>query len=300
MTQDKNKPHSELPGSKRDRPDPAFKAVTKDFATQLGLETVETEFPQTLRADLILAVPQGLALENTLFSFFRRFNIIEFKGEDDQFDEEGFVRNEVRTGLLYLYNRDANFENMLNLIVSSRLPQRFFDYMEAHQCKFESQQAQPWLWRGRVGLQEVAVVVCRELPLEPRYYQWLLFAPATSRKWREFVKMLAREGNTSMLEVVRNLRPKEYEFMTVDIQELLKEYTPEERKRYIKDWLSAFASELPAMAEEMPEDLSQTIAKIKPELRVAGMNLEERLAGLTPEQRRELLKLLVSEEKKAE
>jgi hypothetical protein len=238
-----------------------------------------------LRADLILRVPEGLALEDTLCSFFRRFNIIEFKGENDQFNEEGFVRNEVRMGLLYLYNQEANFENMLNLIVSSRLPHRFFDYMEARQCKFERDKERSWFWRCRVGLQEVVVVVCRELPLEPRYYQWLLFAPARSRKWKAFVRKLAREGNIELLEMAQQLRPEEYKVMYLEIKELLKEYTPEERIRYRKAWLRGFALELPDIAEEIPEELSETLAKLSPEQRLAGMSREERLAGMSREER---------------
>ncbi|MEI6044068.1 MAG: hypothetical protein WCS37_06720 [Chloroflexota bacterium] len=74
-----------------------------------------------------------------------------------------------------MFNEEAHFENRLNLLVSSRFPQRFFDYMEAHQCKFEQDKTQPWFWRCQVGLQEVVVIACRNLPLEQPYYKWLLF-----------------------------------------------------------------------------------------------------------------------------
>ncbi|MEI6045324.1 MAG: hypothetical protein WCS37_13325 [Chloroflexota bacterium] len=299
MKQEKIKPDPTQPNPARLRPDPAFKAVTREFTKELGIETVETEFPQSVRADLILNVPEGLVLKETMFRFFRRFNIIEFKGQNNQLTEEGFVINEVRTNLLYLYNEEARFENMLNLLVSSRFPQRFFDYMEAHQCKFEQDKAQPWLWRCQVGLQEVVVIVCRDLPLEQPYYEWLLFAPSDSQKWRDFVKMLAREGNTRLLDMAREMRPKEYEFMLIELKELLEEYTPDERKDYLKAWFSAVTCELIDYAKEAPEEWSQTLAKFTAEQRLAGITPEQRLAGITPEERQQLLELLAKDDKKA-
>jgi hypothetical protein len=106
--------------------------------------------------------------------------------------------------------------------------------------------------------------------------------------------------------------------MTLEIKELLKEYTPEERKRYMKAWLRGFATELPDIAEEIPEELSETLAKLKPEQRLAGITPEERLAGITPEERlagitpeerlagitpeerQQLLDLLTNKDKKAD
>lgn len=161
--------------TKANRPDPAFKFQTRQIAEQLGLETVEAELPQTLRADLILAVPEGISIEGTLFSFFRPLNVPGFKSQGDKFDEYEFVKNEVRTGLLFLQKAEAGspvgFEDILNLIVCSRFPQGFFDYMREHNCVFRAEEATPWLWRCRVGLQEVAVVVCRDLPIEASYYK---------------------------------------------------------------------------------------------------------------------------------
>ncbi|MEI6043481.1 MAG: hypothetical protein WCS37_03710 [Chloroflexota bacterium] len=305
-SQEENNPEPTPEDKPHDRPDPMFKAVTSEFVKESGIETIETEFPQTLRADMVLKVPEGLMLEETLFSFFRRFNIVEFKGENNQLNIDGFLRNEARMILFYLYNKEATFENMLNLIVSSRFPQSFFDYMEARQCKFEPEKDRPWLWRSRVGLQEVVVIVCRDLPLESRYYQWLLFAPSDSRKWKAFVRMLAREGNLTLLERLRKLRPQEYENMSLEIKELLKEYTPEERKRYMKALAHGVAFEMPDIAREAPEELSEAIAKLSPEEldqtlakltpkqllarvapeeRLAGISPEERLAGVAPEER---------------
>jgi hypothetical protein len=48
---------------------------------------------------------------------------------------------------------------------------------------------QEWRLHYRIGLIDVNIVVCRLLPMQERYYQILLFAPAGSPKWTEFVKI---------------------------------------------------------------------------------------------------------------
>jgi hypothetical protein len=46
--------------------------------------------------------------------------------------------------------------------------------------------------------------------LEERYYIWLLFAPARSPTWRNLIKKLYKERNFKLLDIARELRPKEY------------------------------------------------------------------------------------------
>jgi len=268
--------------SKRDRPDPAFKYLTRQVADAIGLEAIETEFPQTLRADLILAVPENLGLENTLFDFCRSFNVLEFKGQEDQLDEAGFVKNEVRVNLLFLQNPAATFENTLNILVSSRLPRQFFNYMKLRKCRFRKETGRPWQWRCRVGLQEVVVIVCRELPIEPRYYEWLVFSPAGSLKWQNFVRVLAREGNLPLLETVQRLSVREYRLMTPELKKIISEYQPEKRKQYLKEWAKAFGDMLPELEQETPEELTQAFS------------------SLSAEQRQRLLKLLIEQETRLE
>ena len=43
--------------------------------------------------------------------------------------------------------------------------------------------------------------------------------------------MLIENGEWALLEVMRDLRPKEYLLMTIDLKDLLKEFTPEQRNQ---------------------------------------------------------------------
>lgn len=197
MTQEPDKP------LQISRLDPAFKAITRQMAEKLGLQAIETEFAQTLRADLILAVPPEVSLQNTMFDFFRAFNVVEFKSQGDRLDENAYITNEIRTDLFILQKSEATFENTLNVNVTSRYPRELFTFMKKRGGRFKVLAGKPWLRLGRVGLQDVAIVICRDLPLEELYYEWLLFAPSDSQKWRDFVTMLVREGEFALLEKVK-------------------------------------------------------------------------------------------------
>ncbi len=289
----------------QNRPDPTFKYVTRQIADQLGIQAVETELPQTLRADLVLVVPEGLQLENTLFSFFRSINVIEFKSQNDHFDEREFIKNEVRTGLIYLQNPNTQISQILNLIVCSREPRHFFEYMREQGYNFQAEGTGDWLWHCRVGLQEVALVVCRNLPLEPKYFQWLAFAPADSQKWRNFVKIIARQGEWEIFNTLKTLRPKEVELMNRELIEILSHLSPKEQARVDRDWFDAIKLSLPRLAKTLPDEIGELLATIEPEKRLSGLtpeerlsglNPEERLSGLTPEERQELLKKLLAEQ----
>jgi hypothetical protein len=67
-----------------------------------------------------------------------------------------------------------------------------------------------WLWWSKVGYQKIAMVICRDLPIEKRFYKWLLFAPSNSNKWRDFVRQLRLEGETELLELAESLRPEDF------------------------------------------------------------------------------------------
>jgi hypothetical protein len=84
------------------RPDTLFKRMMREMAHRLGLQIIETEFPQTLRADNIFGVPSTVDLSKTAYHFFLAYNVIEFKRPDDSLTEVKFLTNEVRTSLLIL------------------------------------------------------------------------------------------------------------------------------------------------------------------------------------------------------
>jgi len=154
--------------------------------------------------------------------------------------------------------------------------------------------ASPWLLRFRVGFLDIAIIICRLLPLEEPYYQWLLFAPSGSLKWREFVKMLIRKGDRTLLRLIQQLKPKEFNLITLNIAEILKEFSPEERARYEQDRLELLQNELRVLGELNPQKMGEMLAGLTPEQRLAGLEpetltarltSEQRLAGLEPEQR---------------
>lgn len=270
-------------------PDPAFKLATRRLAERLGLQSLNIEFPQTLRADLVLSVPADISVEGTLFSFFRRYNVLEFKGQDDPLTEVEFVKNQVRAELLFIEIRDRGEEvapeDILNVIVSSRKPENFLQYAAARGYELQPERDALWLHTGWFGFHPVAIVVCRELPLAPDFYDWLVFAPARSIKWRELFRIALAQRLDDVLHAMRKLRPKEFEMTHQEFERLFNELTPREQDRMDKDEAIATRMYLKRMSRRKPALVTEILATIEPEMRLAGMDAEERLAGLKPEER---------------
>lgn len=273
-----------------DRPDPFFKLLTRLEAEQLGLKAIETELQFTTRADLVLAVPPGLNLEGTMFDFFRTLNVLEFKSENDKFNVREYVRNEVRTGITLLHSEDTDFGGILNVIVVSRRPRGFLTAAKKRRLFFRPQKGKPWLLVGQVGFQDVAIVVCRDLPLEKPYYNWLTFAPAGTDKWKEFVLKLLEEGNIELLEIIEGIRPKEFLAMlkSTDILAELEAIRSKQDPELDQERAEVAALILKYLANNDPKKLGYALSRLKP---------EQRLADLTPEERAELLKLLTEQTK---
>ncbi|MEI6043045.1 MAG: hypothetical protein WCS37_01520 [Chloroflexota bacterium] len=176
--------------------------------------------------------------------------------------------------------------------------------LRAEGTTLEPDPAYPWLMRCRIWSLEVAIVVCRLLPLERRYYNWLLFAPVGSTKWREFVKILLRDGEWAMLELIKKLRLRVYRLMTLElaIADDLEGLNPKEREERLEDWVEVIVAEFnmlehwdqekasEAASKWKPETLlgklspKQILAVLSPEQMLAVLSPEQRLAGLTPEQ----------------
>ena len=279
------------------QPDLFFKLITREDAVQVGIQPTETEIQFSTRADLVLVVPPGVVLENTLFDFFRATNVLEFKGEADPFTLREFIRNSLRTEWLFLQSTDPNFDRFLNVIISSRLPRRFLQQVQKRGITFKQTPGRPWLWRGAVGFQDVAIVVCRDLPLEDIYYDWLIFAPADNPKWRSVVAKLISEGNQRLLQTVQTLRPKEFNMLTKSLEEMVNEaiadgfITPEEGERALgkgekiePSLEETTVGGLLSIDEDYPHLLPKVLGALTPEARLAGMTAEDRLTGLTAEE----------------
>ncbi len=297
-------------------PDPLFKVVTRLEAQQVGIIATESElqYTKTTRGDLLLEVPPGISLKDTLFDFFRVANVLEFKSENDQFDLDEYIRNDTRVNQVFLQHKDLTFADILNVFVVSRKPQGFLKIVQKRRIKFQAEAGKPWLLQGEVGFQDVAIVVCKDLPLERRYYNWLAFAPTDSPKWRRLVIRLLIEESLSGRETdlalsIESMRPKEYSNMARIFREAVERakrenwLTPEEfaqieeMENASKPILRQIRAELynldPALIEilyETADDqkakkLRELLASLKPGERLAGLGPEERLAGLSPEER---------------
>jgi len=137
------------------------------------------------------------------------------------------------------------------------------------------------------GCIEVAIVVCRLLPLERRYYWWLIFAPSTSPKWKNFVTMLVEQGDLAMLKIVARLKPVEVGVMTIEANRKPKRNAAEQEA--FAKMMAEMYKELLIATKDNPVEHAKVVqlglGDLTPEERLAGLEPEQRLAGLEPEQR---------------
>lgn len=149
-----------------------------------------------------------------------------------------------------------------------------------------------WLWQARCGWQDVVIVVCEKMPVEEDYYKWLAFAPSDSEVWNKYVQQLVTGREWQLLSFLFEMRGEEMYEMSIEVEEILAAYEPEEAARLQESWNRVILKWLPTASPEMRQ---QALAKFKPEERLVGLKPEElgqALAGLTPEQRLALLKQL--------
>lgn len=102
------------------------------------------------------------------------------------------------------------------MYVSSEKPDAVLDYLEEEGIKVVPEQE--WLLRARYGNIDVAIVICRLLPLREEFYCLLMFAPATSNRWEEFVTKIIEQGNSELFKIVARLKPLEVSIMLEDIK----------------------------------------------------------------------------------
>ncbi|MEI6045896.1 MAG: hypothetical protein WCS37_16225 [Chloroflexota bacterium] len=69
----------------------------------------------------------------------------------------------------------------------------------------------------------IVLIICRDLPIERRFYRWLLFAPSKGTKWPAFIRRLQEEGNQELLAIAEQLRPKEYQMLKINAKEIWEE-----------------------------------------------------------------------------
>lgn len=272
------------------RADPTFKRVTGDLAEAVGIKLTSAELPQTTLADLVLEIPPSAKLDNTLFSFLTGFSyaVTDFKGQSDPLDLPKFQANQARTSAFCSRRPHVPVSQVLNLVVTSRYPQEFLKIAnpDTKPPALEQVPEIPWLWRASYFFQEIAIVVCRDLPLEPQYYEWLAFAPADSTSWRALIRLALRDDKRDLLELISNMRPKEFKAMSIDY---LADVDPKERERLNQEWAEVLEEELPRLAAEAPAAFQKLIASVDLEKVVEAIGIEQLAEAIGVEQLAETL-----------
>ncbi len=277
-------------------PDPIFKEITQLEGGLVGLQAIQTEYQHSFRSDLVLKSLKPDKLKGTFFRFFRTFNSLEFKSENDKSDKERFNLAEIRARLLLNAKIGATYENTLNIIVCSREPKKLLNYIRQRGYEVVAIEGQPWLLQCKVGLVDVVVVICHKMPLEKIYYPWLIFMPTNNAKWQKLVERLLAEGQFKLLLAMQRMRPKEFQMVEISNErweELIEQMGPKQRAKLEADQMEASKLFIQRMRKQgWPEMIAGIVSVLKPEERVAGLKPEERVAGLSQEDLKALRKLL--------
>ena len=249
--------------------DPILKEVLTFSFGELGIpiqtQVEVSRLPRTM--DVLVVAEQTANLERTwhgtAFDFFRAHNSIEFKGKSDPltiFDYHLILGR----AHLYLGERKISNSEMTVTIVSARKPIKVLR---------QSQNDVQWEEIGvghyvSTDFLPVHLLVCNELPLEPKYYPLLLFA-ASKEKFRRFTLRLIEEENATYINYASRTNP-----------DLTKEVLTMAGKQSLYDkqlerMAKAFGPDLIAFLDE-----NDLLEQMPPEVRVRGLTLEERLRGL--------------------
>ena len=249
--------------------DPILKEVLTFSFGELGIP-IQTQveisrLPRTM--DVLVVAEQSGNLERiwhgTAFDFFRAHNSIEFKGKNDPLTISDYHLILGRAHL-YLGERKISTSEMTVTILSARKPIKVLR---------QSQNDVQWEEIGvghyvSTDLLPVHLLVCNELPLEPKYYPLLLFA-ASQEKFRRFILRLIEDENAAYINYASRTNP-----------ELTKEVLTMAGKQSLYD------KQLERMAKAFGPDLiaflnkDELLEQMSPEVRVRGLTLEERLHGL--------------------
>ncbi len=269
-------------------PDTVFKELMEEQARLLGVQSVATELQirQSTRSDLVFRLPPDMQLLGTLFAFFRLITVIEFKSENDTFNDREFYKNLMRLYAIYVQDSKLKLQDILNVFVIASAPTRFFKVMKRLGHTFKPVEGKSWQREGKFGNQTVVFIICDELPIEEPYYPWLLFAPAKGQSWHDFVLQLLLTGaNERILKAASEMRPKEFAMTVEDFHRLLESGTidPRDIEQLDRDRDEAIVR-LIQLSRRRPGSLDVVLQVFSPEERLSGLKPEERLSGLKPEE----------------
>jgi hypothetical protein len=264
------------------KPDTVFKAVTGKMAQEAQLDLLNVELPRLPSTDLIIHVPQGKDLSATPFEFFAPYNIVEFKSENDPFDEFEFAKSLGRTLLFYDVFKKAKYAEILTVFVCARHPDGVIEHLKVEEIKYEPVEGKPWLITGKFEKLNFVFVLCRELPLEEKFYRWLIFANSQSTEWKKFVTMLMKEQNLAILDLIGYFRLKELAEMKTKLKsvEAVPELSPEDLE-FMDKLVTSYLSN-----QKLREQFLSRITE------------EELIDNLTPEQLDKLAELIEKRKKR--
>jgi hypothetical protein len=237
------------------------------------------------------------------------------KGPDDSLTEYKYITNEVRTTLLILDEKvkEADFDNTLNLIVCARLPERFFAFMTDKGYEFKPDENHKWLYRRKVGLQNVAIVVLKDMPLEPMYYEWLRLAPTDSPIWKELVKVAILTDNWQLFKDLQELNFEVVKMTAEELKQAVSEMNPEQRalwrarqkggaKLVIRDIKDSQEDLKEVLSDLKPQEVislykpQEVISLYKPQEVISLYDTEQVVEALSKEERKKMLELLLKEQ----
>jgi hypothetical protein len=208
-----------------------------------------------------------------------------------------------RIYLFYAKSGEVEFEQILSVFVCSHLPQDLVGWFATKGIE-PRQTGQEWRLHYQIGLININIIVCRLLPLEERYYQLLLFAPATSPKWKEFVKIAIEQELKELVNLATRLKPLEVS-MVIEERQKDNKLTASQIAIYKKagENVLSFIKSLPL---EQQIDFFANVYTMEEFLTLEKLflsdklSLEQRLAGFSREERKKLLELLLQEEGETE
>lgn len=268
------------------RPDPSFKSVIGEAAVAMGLELRNVEIPQITITDLVIGVPDKTKLPGTMFEFFNDINFVEFKSEGDKFTDSELSDALGRIHLFYAKDGTFTYKQILGVFVCSHYPEFVVEWLtEQEILPLESEH--DWLLRYRIGLVRVAIVVCRSLPMQERFYRFLMFAPVTSPNWKDFVKIAIENELKEFVNLLTRLKPLEVS-MVIEERKREGQLTPTQIETYEKagENILKFVRSLPLerqlnflnnvyTSEEVAAIVQGLSKKLTPQQRLAGLSPEE-------------------------
>ncbi|MBC8231791.1 hypothetical protein H8E77_19755 [bacterium] len=263
--------------AERQEIDPVFKDVLTFNFRQLDVpiqtQVEVSRLPRTMDALVILKLVRLLEkvrLE-TVFSYFRVYNQVEFKGKEDPLTRAGYRLILGRTNL-YLGEEDISAKEMTVTIISARKPRKVL-YQCPDDVRWEKVGTGHYVSTDNLP---VHLFVCNELVIEPKNYPLLLFA-ASKEKFRQFVEQIVEEDNTILIQYAHFMDYK----LTEEVLEMAGKQSTYQKN--IELYMKKYGKVL-----------------------LRGLSLEERLRGLTeedlrgldPETREKLKQLIKNQDEK--